>query len=227
MPATVCTRLLLVLCTSVVSMDAAAAPEIALDVGHTLEKPGVISAAGVPEFEYNLALALKVRESLEVTGLRVRMIGERGNMASLPARTAAARGADLFVSIHHDSVRERYLPVAEKFAGFSLFVSRVNPNVAKSLVCASAIGAALRRAGFVPSRYHADPVLGESRAFADEANGVHYFDNLAVAKTATMPALLLEAGVLVNREEEARLAQPETREAIAAAVTGGVLQCLN
>ncbi len=218
---------LLPLCALAVSVDAVAAWEVAIDVGHFREKPGVISARGVPEFEYNLALALKVREALEAGGLRVRMIGERGDHAGLSARTLEARGADLFVSIHHDSVRERYLPVAEKFAGFSLFVSRLNPQQAKSLACASAIGAALRRAGFVPSRYHADPVLGESRPFADEANGVHYFDNLAVAKTATMPALLLEAGVVVNREEEARLAQPDTREAIAAAVNGGVRQCLH
>lgn len=214
-------------CALALSIDAAAAGLVAIDVGHYREKPGVISAAGVPEFEYNLALALKVRESLEAGGLRARMIGERGDHASLTARTLEARGADLFVSIHHDSVQERYLPVAEKFAGFSLFVSRLNPHLARSLACASAIGAALRGAGFVPSRYHADPVLGESRPFADEANGVHYFDNLAVAKTATMPALLLEAGVVVNREEEARLSQPATRAAIAEAVYGGVRQCLN
>jgi N-acetylmuramoyl-L-alanine amidase len=40
-----------------------------------------------------------------------------------------------------------------------------------------------RGAGFTPSRYHADPMVGENRAFADEANGVHYFDNRAVLKT--------------------------------------------
>ncbi|MBS0337351.1 MAG: N-acetylmuramoyl-L-alanine amidase, partial [Proteobacteria bacterium] len=184
-----------------------------MDVGHYLEKPGVTSASGVPELEFNQALASGVRVSLEAAGLRVRMIGEKGDFAALGARTAAARGADLFVSIHHDSVRERYLPVARRFAGFSIFVSRLNPGAKQSLACASAIGAAMRRAGFVPSRYHADPVLGERRPFADETNGVHYFDNLAVAKTATMPALLLEAGVIVNPEEEARLAQPAVRAA--------------
>ncbi len=215
------------LCAAVFAADAAAARLVAVDVGHYLEKPGVISASGIPEFEYNLALAQKVRESLEAGGLRVRMIGERGDHASLVGRTIEASGADLFVSIHHDSVRERYLPVADKFAGFSLFVSRENPQLAKSLACASAIGAALRRAGFTPSRYHADPVLGESRPFADEANGVHYFDHLAVARTAPMPALLLEAGVVVNREEELRITQPGARAAIAAAVTAGVQQCLN
>ena len=152
----------------------AAAKEIAVDVGHYAAEPGVISPGGVPEFEFNLALAAEVRSELEKVQLKVRMIGERGDYAVLHHRTRDARGADLFVSIHHDSVRERLLPQAERFAGFSLFISRRNPQRAKSLACASAIGAKLRRAGFTPSRYHADPVLGEPRPFADEANGVHY-----------------------------------------------------
>lgn len=205
----------------------AAAAEVAVDVGHFYEKPGVISVTGIPEFEYNKALAFKVREQLEAAGVRVRMIGERGDFADLHERTRAARGADLFVSIHHDSVQEQYLPIADRFSGFSLFVSRINPHVGKSIVCASAIGAEMRKAGFTRSLYHADPVLGESRPFADEANGVHYFDNLAVAKNATMPALLFEAGVLVNRKEEAMLARPETKAVMASAIAQGVLRCLS
>ena len=201
--------------------------EVAVDVGHSHQKPGVVSVTGIPEFEYNRNLAYKVRERLEAAGLRVRMIGERGDYDVLHERTLAARGADLFVSIHHDSVQERYLLVADRFSGFSLFVSRNNPQVDKSRECASAIGAEMLKAGYSRSLYHADPVLGESRPFADEANGVHYFDNLAVARSATMPALLFEAGVLVNREEEARLARPETQAAMANAIAQGVLRCLS
>jgi N-acetylmuramoyl-L-alanine amidase len=180
----------------------------------------------VPEFEYNLALARDVKTEIEKRGMQVRLIGERGDYAVLHRRTRDARGADLFVSIHHDSVRERLLPQAERFAGFSLFVSRLNPQPGKSLACASAIGARLRGAGFVPSRYHADPVLGESRPFADETNGVHYYDHLAVGRSAAMPSVLVEAGVIVNRREERRLRDPAVRARIAAAVAGGVRDCL-
>jgi N-acetylmuramoyl-L-alanine amidase len=199
---------------------------VALDVGHFAAEPGVISAAGRPEFEYNLDLARDVKAELEKLRMAVRMIGERGDYAVLHHRTRDAVGADLFLSIHHDSVKEELLPQADRFSGFSLFVSRLNPEAGKSLACASAIGASLRSAGFVPSRYHADPVTGAPRPFADETNGVHWYDHLAVGRTASMPSVLLEGGVIVNREEERRMRDPEVRRRIAAAVAQGVRACL-
>lgn len=154
------------------------------------------------------------------------MIGERGDYAVLHHRTRDAAGADLFVSIHHDSVWPRLLPRASEFSGFSLFVSRDNRQVAKSLACASSIGKALRAKGFAPSRYHADPSIGGTRPFADEENGVHYFDNLAVGRTAAMPSVLVEAGVIVNREEDKRMLDPQIRAGLAAAVAEGIDGCL-
>jgi N-acetylmuramoyl-L-alanine amidase len=200
--------------------------EVAVDVGHFAAEPGVISASGRPEFEYNLDLALEVKKELEKRQMNVRLIGERGDYAVLHHRTRDAAGAALFVSIHHDSVKEELLPQADRFSGFSLFISRGNPHLEQSLACASAIGAQMRAAGFTPSRYHADPVTGAPRPFADEANGVHYYDNLAVARTATMPSVLVEGGVIVNREEERRMRDPEVRRRIATAVAEGVRACL-
>ena len=187
----------------------------------------MISASGIPEFEFNLKLAFEVKDHLEKSGLKVRMIGEKGNYVFLSHRTRAAAGADLFVSIHHDSMREYLLATRrDELAGFSLFISRHNPQVKKSLACASAIGAELRGAGMTPSRYHADPVIGENRPFADELNGVHFYDNLAVGKTAAMPSVLVEAGVIVNRHEEQRMLDPAVRARIARAVAQGVAACL-
>jgi N-acetylmuramoyl-L-alanine amidase len=200
---------------------------VAVDVGHYAAEPGVISASGRPEFEYNLELARRVKAELGSLGLEARLIGERGDYAVLHYRTRDAAGADLFLSIHHDSVKEWLLPRAAKFAGFSLFVSRGNGQVDKSLACASAIGARMRAAGFTPSRYHADALLGENRPFADEANGVHYYDNLAVGKTAPMAAVLFEAGVIVNPAEDARMREPAVQARIARAVAEGTRQCLN
>jgi len=196
---------------------------VAIDIGHYPEEPGVISASGRPELEFNRELAAEVRRSLEAAGFEVRMIDTHPHLGQ---RTRQARGANLFLSIHHDSVRQRYLPEAQRFAGFSLFISRFNPQPQKSLACASAIGAELRAAGFTASRYHADPVLGENRPFADEANGVHFYDNLAVGRSAAMPSVLVEAGVIVNREEESRMKDPAVQRRLAEAIARGVKQCL-
>jgi N-acetylmuramoyl-L-alanine amidase len=215
---------------------AAEPPLVAVDVGHFLAEPGALSARGRPELEFNRELALDVRAALEAGGLRVRLIGAAGNMDVLSRRTAAALGADLFLSIHHDSVQPHYFDeweyegearrFSDRFSGFALFVSRRNPRAATSLACASAIGAGLRAAGFAPSLYHAEPIPGESKPFADRLNGVHYFDNLVVLHTAAQPAVLLEAGVIVNRAEEVRLRDPATRRRIAKAVAAAVRECL-
>ena len=89
------------------------------------------------------------------------------------------------------------------------------------------MGKGLRGAGFSPSLYHADPIPGENKPFADRRNGVHYYDNLIVLKTARTPAVLLEAGVIVNRDEEMRMRSEEVRKRIANAVGLGLAHCLS
>lgn len=215
----------------------AQAETVALDVGHSLARPGAISARGLPEFRFNRQLALVVQQLLHTRGFRLQLIGMEGDRDSLRARTKVATGAAFFLSLHHDAVQPQYLEYwevngqrrhySDRFAGFSLFVSRANPEPAQSLACASAIGQALRHTGMQPSTHHAEPIAGENRPFADAVNGVHYFDNLVVLKTATMPAVLLEAGIIVNRTEELWLQEPATHEKIATAIADGLQQCLN
>src|SRR4029450_4693258 len=118
----------------------ALAVTVALDVGHSLAHPGATSARGGPEFAFNRALALVVRQRLEQHGLQVRVIGAKGDMQDLRARTQAAVGADVFLSLHHDCVPaqdlETWAPAgtprrfSDRFSGFSLFVSRANPRLA-------------------------------------------------------------------------------------------------
>ena len=48
----------------------------------------------------------------------------------------------------------------------------------------------------------------------------------SVARTAAMASVLVEAGVIVNRQEEQRMRDPQVRRRIAAAVAGGVRECL-
>ncbi|KAB2969303.1 N-acetylmuramoyl-L-alanine amidase [Zoogloea sp.] len=225
------------LLASLLAAPVVQAGPIAVDVGHYLARPGATSARGIPEFEYNHGLAAVIAARLQADGESVRLIGHRGEMADLRERTreAEAGGARFFLSIHHDSVKEEALRpwtwqgqarhYAEGFTGFSLFVSRLNPHLDESIACASAIGARLRRAGLPVARHHGVSASGTLRPWADEDNGVYFYDNLVVLKTSTVPAVLLEAGVIVDRDEEQALATPERRALTADAVAAGLRAC--
>ncbi|MGB6114703.1 MAG: N-acetylmuramoyl-L-alanine amidase, partial [Comamonas sp.] len=146
-----------------------------------------------------------------------------------PARRAqGAPDADLLVSIHHDSVQARFLAAGRQseFAGYSIFVSMLNPHPGRSLACARHIGERMRAAGEQPSAYHAEPIEGENRPFIDRRLGIHRYDGLAVLRTAPMPAVLVEAGVIINPAEETRLGKPETITRLARAIAQGVHACL-
>ena len=205
--------------------------EIAVDVGHTLLASGATSARGRTEFEFNRELAQALRAALSALGFAVRLINEDGRIASLQARPQAAEGVDLLLSIHHDSVnafelqswrwRGQDLDFNDDHAGHSLFVSRDNPDTARSILCARVIGARLQRMGFVPTHKN-----GRRRAYADPEHAVHYYDGLAVLRHARMPAVLFEAGVIKNRDEEELLRDPARIARMADAIATAVAACV-
>lgn len=208
-----------------------AAAEVALDAGHTLADPGATSARGRGEYYFNRELAPVVQQALEARGIRVRPINYDGRIATLMARTVAARGADLFLSLHHDSLpaheqevwiwNDKHLTYSDKYRGFSLHVSRRNPESSVSSRCASAVGASMQLAGFVPTRHHFPKF-----PWADEVNAVHWHDNLVVLHQTLMPALLFEAGVIKHRDEELQLSDPARMARMADAIATGVAACL-
>lgn len=206
-------------------------PLIAVDVGHTASAPGAISARGRSELAFNLELALRVVQALRDRGLRARLVNPDGMIASLEARPAAVPDADFFLSIHHDSVSEweleswvwqgREQTFSDRWQGHSMFVSRRNPDLARSLLCGSTIGARMQRMGFVPTEKNA-----RRRDYADPLHAVHYFDNLIVLYRAQQPALLFEAGVIKHRDEELLLRDPERQTRMADAIATGLAACL-
>lgn len=204
---------------------------VAVDVGHTLAAPGATSARGDSEFAFNRELAQAVLAELDAAGFRRSfLIGESGSPLPLLERTRIAqrRGAGLFISIHHDSVQPRYLVewqvggltqrYSDRFHGFSLFVSGEAARRDESRMFAGLVGHALVDAGFTPSLHHAEQIPGEGRPLLDRSIGLYRFDQLAVLRTAVMPATLLEAGIIVNRAEEARSREPGVLRAQARAI---------
>jgi N-acetylmuramoyl-L-alanine amidase len=223
-------RFLLLLSCSV----SAQAATIAVDVGHYLAAPGATSAYGMSEFSYNLALARQVESTLQAAGHKVVLINADGQMRELRARVQAAASADLLISIHHDSVQPQYLQLwdvagksqryADQFSGYSLFVHSQVPQFSRSLACAQAVSQSLLAQGFKPTDHHAPSIAGEDRLQLDPRLGIYEAD-FAVVRLGKIPAILFEAGVIVNRAEALTLQEPATQTHMAEAILKG-LACL-
>jgi N-acetylmuramoyl-L-alanine amidase len=205
------------------------AVDIGLDIGHSLRKSGSRSASGVGEFEWNRRLAAAVASLLLGRGRTVRVINADGEIDSLLERTRQAEGARLFVSIHHDSVQPQFIPVTapSRFNGFSVWVSRKNAEYGRTTRCAAAVADQLLRDGFRPSQYHAEKIPGESRTPVDLSRGIFLHDDLVVLKTAPSPAILIEAGVIANPEEETQLRHPVHLQRLAQSIATGLEVCLS
>lgn len=221
-------RVLCAVALSALSAHPACAATVVLDTGHTKMRPGSISPSGRPEFAYNLALSDRVAADLAGAGLSVIRVAADGHEVALASRTAQTGQADLFVSIHHDSIQQDWIDAGRsgEFSGFSVFVSAKNPFPQASLKCASTVGAALARIGERPSNYHAIPVPGENRPFLDAKRGVHRYDGLAVLRTAKSPAILIEAGVIANPDDQFRLAQHQTVARLGGAIAAAIIACV-
>src|SRR5882757_18075 len=210
--------------------------KIALDVGHTVENQGATSARGVKEYVFNLRLAKDMEKALKDAGFSQThlFITPGATKAQLFKRVkrANALGVDLFVSIHHNDVQERYKEkwdhegesraYSDQFSGHSLFVSRENPRLADSLAFGRLLGIALKEQGLVYTGHHLEDVAGERRELLDPDAGVYRYDKLVVLMHTKVPAVLVEAGIIVNRAEELLLETPEHRGRIAQAVLAAV-----
>jgi N-acetylmuramoyl-L-alanine amidase len=209
---------------------------IVLDPGHTPQNPGAISARGQPELLFNQALAEVVQRRLQQAGFtRVMRTTDADAAPTLAGRAAVANQvqADVFIALHHDSVQPQYLAdwqvdgrpqrYSDRFRGHSIFVSDQNGDPAGSLRLARLLGHELRTRCLVPTLHHAEPIAGEGRLLLDTWRGIYRFDDLVVLKSTQMPAVLLEAGVIVHRAEELLLRSPARQQQMADALTAAVL----
>ncbi len=206
-------------------------------MGHTAESEGAISARKVAEFFFNLHLAQRIQEELKADGfVETRLLVIEGkSKPSLFRRVAAANnlGASLFLSIHHDSVPDRLLEdwefdgkkshFSDRFSGYSVFVSRDNPEFKTSLQFAELVGKEMRAEGLQYAQQYTQAIMGRYRhELLDKETGVYRYDQLVVLRKTRMPAVLLEAGSIINRDEELKMGSPERQGIITSGVTAAV-----
>jgi len=210
---------------------------VILDVGHTAEALGAISARNVPEYYFNYRLAAQIERSLIEDGFNktVLLVTRGPARPSLFDRVARANGlsANLFVSIHHDSVPDKLLEswqfegkeshFSDRFSGHSIFVSSANPYRNGSLLFGRLLGKELKDRGLQYARQYTQPIMGRyRRKLVDPDVGVYQYDQLMVLRGTQMPAVLLEAGSIINREEELQMNSAERLDLISSSLTTAV-----
>ncbi len=210
---------------------------IVLDVGHTAESEGANSARNVAEFVFNLRLAQRIEEKLKAEGFaETRLLLTKGKARpSLIKRVAAANNlqANLFLSIHHDSVPDSLLEswefegkkshFSDRFSGYSVFVSRSNPDFKTSLLFAGLVGKEMKAQGLQYAQQYTQAIMGRyQHPLLNRETGVYSYDQLVVLRKSRMPAVLLEAGSIINRDEELKMDSPERRDIISSGVTAAV-----
>ncbi len=210
---------------------------IVLDVGHTAQSEGAISARNVAEFVFNLRLARRIEEKLKADGFTETklLLTEGKARPSLVKRVAAANNAnaDLFLSIHHDSVPDKLLETwefegkkshfSDRFSGYSVFVSRSNPDFKTSLAFAELVAKEMKAEGLDYARQYTQPIMGRYRhPLLNKDTGVYSYDELVVLRKTRMPAVLLEAGSIINRDEELKMDSSERQAIISSGVATAV-----
>jgi len=207
--------------------------KVAIDIGHTEKAQGATSAHGVGEFVFNRDMAhILVDKLVQDASTDAFILDGTGKSLKERVTPTNLKNADLLVSIHHDSVQPQYLSkwvyngaehsYSDQFNGYSLFISRANPHPDQSLTLATDIGSHLLQAGFTRSLHHAENIPGENRPLIDAKLGIYQYDDLIILKLPPIPAVLLECGVIVNRQEESELSDPNYMKKMAAAVAAGI-----
>jgi N-acetylmuramoyl-L-alanine amidase len=214
-----------------------AAFRVVVDVGHTAESPGAPSARGFWEYDFNLRLATLIKQKLLAAGFAktVLLVTDGPARKSLFQRVARANrlSADLFLSIHHDSVPDSFLETweyeghehgfSDRFKGHSIFFSNENVDPDASLMFGQLLGEQLKARDLQYTPHYIEKFMGHrQRLLVDAKVGVYRYDQLIVLRTTQMPAVLLEAGSIINRAEELVMNSPERQSLIGAAVTDAV-----
>ena len=197
---------------------------LAVDIGHSVRSVGATSARGVPEYAFNKNLAGRLLTAARKRGYDEAFIVNDGDaVLRLKDRTDLAddMDADLMISIHHDSMPARYLSrwthqgvslrYGDQFHGHSIFYSEENDEPEHSREFAGLLGQELRKRKLAPTLHH-DGYRG--RRLVDKELGIYRFNKLIVLHSADMPAVLFEAGVILNREEELLLASTKHQDVL-------------
>ena len=216
---------------------------VAVDAGHGGQDPGAIGRGGTREKEVTLAIARRLAKAIDAEeGMRAVLIRDGDYFISLRGRVRKARehGADMFVSVHADSVLDRSVSGSSVYVlslrGASDEASRwlaERENAAdlmggvslddKNDVLASVLLDVTQKEAVSNSVEAADAVLGALRRVG-HVHGSHRVRHagFVVLKSPDIPSMLVETAFISNAGDERKLRDPAYQQRVAEAIHAGV-----
>ena len=113
---------------------------------------------------------------------------------------------------------------SDRFSGYSVFVSRrqcgLQDQPLRSPNCSAK---EMKAQGLQYAEQYTQAIMGRYRhPLLNKETGVYSYDELIVLRKTRMPAVLLEAGSIINRDEELKMDSPERRDIISSGVAAAV-----
>jgi N-acetylmuramoyl-L-alanine amidase len=213
---------------------------IAVDAGHGGVDPGAIGHGGTREKVVTLAIARALADRINAeAGMRAVLTRDRDEFLELRERIARARAAraDMFVSIHADSIADRDVSGASVYVlsvhGASNEAARVladRENAADLMggipVDNSPLGAVLIDATqseiIGMSASAAERVVSALEGVGEMRKAQVQRAGFVVLKSPAIPSMLVETAYISNPTEERRLRSTEQQMRLADAIAGGV-----
>ncbi|OKH25985.1 N-acetylmuramoyl-L-alanine amidase [Hydrococcus rivularis NIES-593] len=167
-----------------------------IDPGHGGQDPGAIGLGGLREKDVILSISQEVARLLEQQGVRVMMARNSDYFVSLQGRTDMANraGADLFVSIHANSMGEGRPDVSGLevyYFGNRTLADTIHRSILRTV---NVSDRGVRKARFY------------------------------VLRKSSMPATLVEVGFVTGYRDAANLKNPTYRRQMALAIARGVIE---
>lgn len=162
--------------------------------------------SGVPEYQLNLDVSLKLRDRLEELGYEVVMTREDNDAAisnAQRAEMAGECGGEVLVRIHANGSDDRSVNGA-----LAMVMSPDNPWVGEL---------------YDESYVLADRILSsyvEETGFRDL--GIQYYDNMTGINWSSIPVMILEMGFMSNESDDLSMQDPQMQEKMAEGIAEGI-----
>jgi N-acetylmuramoyl-L-alanine amidase len=215
---------------------------IAIDAGHGGDDPGAIGKNGTREKDVTLAIARALEQRIDAEpGMKAVLTRDGDYFVPLRDRMRRARGhqADLFVSIHADSIRDRSVDGSSVYIlsqhGATTEAARwlaERQNAAdliggvqldnKGDMLASVLLDLSQTAAITASHTAAEHVLRQLNLVGEVRKPLVQQAGFMVLKSPDIPSMLIETAYISNPAEEMRLRSVAHQAKLAAAIHHGL-----